>query len=380
MKYILVLNSGSETLKCRVFERKKLDEKFNILVERIGLKKSFLTYYINNRRNQVNFSSGIKDHKQALKEVIKILPDEIYKNLEIIGHRIVHGGEDFVKPTLLNKQIISKLEVYNKFSPIHNPINIKCIKAAISHFPRLKHIAVFDTLYFKDLAEHIYLYSIPFKYYEYEGIRKYGFHGLSHEYMYQQACLKLNKRNLNVISCHLGSGASITAVVQGKVLDTTMGLTPLAGLTMSTRSGDLDPSIPLYLIKNLKMEVSEVDNELNFNSGLKGLYGTSDLREVLIAGGQRIPGFKVNKKYSKHKKELAKLVIKMYLYNIQRYVASYAGLLGKVDALIFSGGVGERNQYIRNEIINNVNFIIKPKVLIVKANEELVIAGKCKNY
>ena len=253
MKYILVINSGSATLKVKVFEARSLIEKLSVIVERVGLARSFLVYKMGSKSFKINFSLGIKDHRRALKEVIKVLPDRIYKNIQIVGHRIVHGGEEFVEPTVLNKTTLQQISRYNDFAPIHNPLNLKTAQAAMLEFPRIKHLAVFDTQFFKDLAEHVYLYSIPIKYYQYYGIRKYGFHGLSHENMQKVAQAKFGGKKLNLITCHIGNGISLTAIKEGKVFDTTMGLTPLSGVTMGSRSGDIDPFIPLFLIKELQI-------------------------------------------------------------------------------------------------------------------------------
>ena len=304
------------------------------------------------------------------------MPDKYYKNIKLVGHRIVHGGEDFIEPTVLNKTTIKQISKFNEFAPIHNPINLKTVAAAISEFPRVKQIGVFDTEFFKDLPEYIYLYSIPIKYYQHHGLRKYGFHGLSHENMFLSAKQKFAKKNLNIISCHIGNGVSITAVKNGKVFETSMGITPLSGATMGTRSGDLDPFIPLYLTKELKMTPDEVYQEMNFNSGLKGFCGSSDFRDTLYLAGVSVPGYQSKLKRTKFKKELAKLAIRIYLYDIQRYIASYAGLLGKVDAVVFSGGVGQNRVDIREAIVKGVHFIGRPKMMMVKANEELMIARK----
>jgi len=375
MQYTLIINSGSATLKVKVFDQ-KLKEVFKAQAERVGQTHSFLRYQKNQR---INFYSGISNHQKALKEIVKVLPDKYYKNIKLVGHRIVHGGEDFIEPAVLNKTTLKQISQYNEFAPIHNPINLKTALAAMSEFPRAKQVGVFDTQFFKDLPEYIYLFSIPIKYYQYYGLRKYGFHGLSHENMFLSAKQKIGKKNLNLITCHIGNGVSITAIKQGKVFETSMGITPLSGATMGTRSGDLDPFIPLYLIKELKMTADEVYQEMNFNSGLKGFCGSSDFRDTLYLAGINAPGYKSNLKRTKAKKELAKLAIRIYLYDIQRYVASYAGLLGEIDALVFSGGVGQNRLDIREAIIKGVHFVNKPKIMVVEANEELMIASKIKD-
>ncbi|MBU1130559.1 acetate/propionate family kinase [Patescibacteria group bacterium] len=376
MKYILAINSGSATLKVKVFDE-KLKEVFKAQMERVGLPQSFLVYQKNKR---INFSAGINNHQRALKEIIKVLPDIIYRGIKLAGHRIVHGGEDFVEPTVLNKTILKQIGKYNDFAPIHNPINLKTALAAIAEFPNARQIGVFDTQFFKDLPEYTYLYSIPVKYYQRYGLRKYGFHGLSHENMFQEAAARLGRKNLNLITCHLGNGASVTVIKAGKALDTSMGLTPLAGITMGARSGDLDPYIPLFLVKELKMPPDQVYKELNFNSGLKGICGLADFRDILAVAGVKVPGYKLAFKPTRYKKELAKLALRIYLYDVQRYVASYSGLLGRVDAVVFSGGVGQNSQIVRELIVSGVYFINRPKILAIKSNEELLIARKIVKF
>jgi acetate kinase len=372
MKYILIINSGSSSLKVKLFDE-GLKEVFKAKLERIGLNHSFLDFQEGKR---INFSSGVKDHPKALKEIIKILPNKYYRNIKLVGHRIVHGGEEFTAPTVLNKSVVKQISGYNDFAPIHNPINLLTALAAIKEFPNLKHIGVFDTQFFKDLPKTSYLYGLPFKYYRKFHLRKYGFHGLSHENMLKEAQKFFGRKNLNLITCHLGQGVSITAIKEGKVWDTSMGLTPLSGAVMNSRSGDLDPFIPLFLMKELKLTPTAVYQELNFQAGLKGLCGSGDFREILTIAGFKVPDFKLQQKITKQKRLLAELALKIYLYNIKRYVASYVGLLGKVDAVVFSGGVGENRQNIRSAIVGGVHFINRPKIIVVKANEELMMAKK----
>lgn len=376
MKYLLIINSGSYSLKVKIYDE-QLKEAFAARLERIGLNRSFLDYSLGKR---INFSSGIKDHGKALKEIIKIIPAKYYRFIKLIGHRIVHGGDTFVAPTVINRQILKQISRFDIFAPIHNPINLKTAQAALAEWPRLKQVAIFDTQFFKDLTPEIYLYSLPYKYYQKYRIRKYGFHGLSHEYMWDLAKKHLGKSQPNIITCHLGQGVSLTAIKDGKVLDTSMGLTPLSGATMLTRSGDLDPYIPLFMIKELKMTPEAVNNELNYQSGIKGLAGTGDFRELLLMAGEKVPDYKNNIKYGQSKKKMAKLALKIYLYDIQRYLAAFASQLGKVDAVVFSGGVGQNRQDIRSAIINGVHFVNRPKIIVVKANEELMIAKKISNY
>lgn len=376
MKYILVINSGSATLKVKVFEAKSLKEDFSAALERVGLARSFLLFKSGSKEYRINFASGLKDHARALKEVIKVLPEPLYRQLGLVAHRVVHGGEEFSEPTILNQAIIKKIHQYDQLAALHNPTNLAVIESSLKQFPRLRQVAIFDTAYFKDLPEYVYLYGLPLKFHTSYGLRKYGFHGLAHECMFEQAIKHLGKPNPNVITCHLGSGASLTAVKAGRVFDTSMGLTPLSGLVMGTRSGDLDPYLPLYLLEKLKMSPAALNNFLNREAGLKGLFGSSDLREILSAAGFKLTNESLDKKISKNKRRLARLTLNIFIYNAQRYLASYAGLLGKVEAIVFSGGIGERSAFIRQQILSGVHFIAQPKILVVKANEELLMAKK----
>ena len=376
MKYILVVNSGSATLKVKVFSQEDFSRKFEVNVERVGLNRSFLIYFYNKKATKISFASGLKDHQQALREVIKILPNEIYKNIKTIGHRIVHGGPEFFQPTVLNPATVKKISQYNVFAPIHNPINLKCVQESLKIFPKISQVGVFDTGLFRDLEPKVYLYPIALKYYKNFGVRKYGFQGLSHENMYREAVKKIGKIKLNLVTCHLGGGASLAVFKDGKVMDTTMGFTPVSGLMMSSRSGDIDPYIPLFLSEKLKMTAEQVNHELNFNSGIKGLLGYNDLREVLTAAGIKVQGYQSDKKYSKNQKKQAVLALEMFIYSIQRHIAGFAGLLNRIDAVVFSGGIGERSDYIRQQVIRGLTFSNRPKVLIVKAEEELMIARK----
>jgi acetate kinase len=379
MKYLLIINSGSATLKTKIFDQ-KLNVVFSAQVERVGLVHSFLSYQSGKKTSRINFSSGVKNHQLALKEIIKVLPKNIYNNLQLVGHRIVHGGNLFYQPTLLDKNVLKQISAFNKFAPIHNPVNLQTILAAKQAFPKIKHLGVFDTQFFKDLPPTTHIYSIPLKYYQNDHLRKYGFHGLAHQAMLEFAQNRLGKKNINVISCQLGNGVSLTAIKDGKVIDTSMGLSTLSGVTMGTRCGDLDPFIPLYLVKEQKMPPEEVYQMLNFQSGLKGLCGFSELREIMILAGHKAPGAKSTIRPSKSTLEQPNLALAIYLYNIQKYLACYSGLLGQVDAIVFSGGVGQNSQIVRELIVSGVHFISRPKILVVKSNEELLIARKIVKF
>ena len=381
MKYILVINSGSATLKFALFEEGSLKKNASGIVERIGLSGSFAELRIENRESRI--VSAVRNHEVALKLVLNQLSKilNLKSEISLIGHRVVHGGEEFTKPMLVTPTVLKKIAKYDKLSPLHNPANLMGIKACFKHLPRAKNIAVFDTGFYSTLPDFAYTYALPIDFYKKQGIRRYGFHGISHEYVAGEAAKILKKPlgKLNLITCHLGSGASVTAIRGGRAVDTSMGFTPLEGLVMSTRSGDLDPAIPLYLIRESKLSPQEVDNILNKKSGLLGLSGFSDMREVLTAAGYKVTDFK-SKKVSAEKKKLASLALRVFVYRVQKYIAAYAGILGKVDAIIFTAGIGERNKTIRDLIMKDIKIFGRPKVLAIPTNEELMIARKMKGH
>ncbi len=373
---ILIINTGSTSLKFKVFERENLKEVCDGLIERIGLANSVFYYTENKETKKINYTAGIKNHEIAVHLMVEILPQKVYDQIKIIGHRIVHGGEEFVKPIVVTDQILKKIEKYNELAPLHNPINLKTIYACQKHFNEVKHLAFFDTAFFQTLPNYTYLYSLPLKYYENYKIRKYGFHGLSHQNMLEFASEKLKKKKdkLNLITCHLGGGSSITLIKDGKAFDTSMGFTPLEGVTMSTRTGDLDPAVILYLLKNLKLLMTEVHELLNFQSGVFGISGLSDMREVLQAAGYKVKGYKLLRKYNKKEREKARLALKIFIYDIQRYLTSYAGMVKNIEAIVFSGAIGYYSEIIRNLILKDIYLQSKPKILICEPNEERLMA------
>ena len=379
MKYILVINSGSATLKFALFEKDSLKKIASGIVERINLPGSFLELKILGKELKIN--RAVINHEEAFKLVLEQLSkiSNLKSEISVVGHRVVHGGEEFVKPTFVTAATLKKIAKYDKLSPLHNPANLMGIRACRKLLPGAKNVAVFDTGFYKTLPDYAYTYAIPIDFYKKYAIRRYGFHGISHEYVAAEAAKILKKplAKLNLITCHLGSGASITAIRGGRAIDTSMGFTPLEGLVMSTRSGDLDPAIPLYLIRELKIRPEEVDNILNKESGLLGLSGFTDMREVLTAAGYNVSGFK-NKKVSTEKKKLAKLALQIFIYRVQKYIAAYAGILGKVDAIVFTAGIGERNKTVRDLITKNLKIFGKPRILAIPTNEELMIAKKIK--
>ena len=369
-KYILIINAGSATLKFKIFNFSDLKLVKGGIVERIGLMGSFIEFEGKKEINEV------ENHEEAFKLVISKIGD-LKDKIVLVGHRVVHGGGKYNEPVLINKSILKNLKKFNILAPLHNPVNLKCISASQKYLPDTPDVAVFDTAFYKTLPAHAYIYAIPLKFYKKYKIRRYGFHGISHEYVAEQAALKLKKplNQLNLITCHLGSGCSITAIKSGQAIDTSMGFTPLEGLVMSTRSGSIDPAIPLYLIRKLKMTEDEVNSLLNKHSGLFGLSGLMDMREILKKAGYKVPGFKFKDKTSQREKEICKLTINLFIYNIKKYLGAYTAILGKVDALIFTAGIGERSSVIRNLILKG---LAKYKTLVIPTNEELMIAKQTK--
>jgi acetate kinase len=371
-KYILIINAGSATLKFKIFNFSDLKLVKEGIVERIGLMGSFIELDGKKEFNEV------ENHEEAFKLIILKIGD-LKNNIVLVGHRVVHGGGKFNEPILVNKNILKKLKQFNILAPLHNPVNIKCIAAAHKYLPSIPNVAVFDTAFYKTLPPHAYIYAIPLKFYKQHKIRRYGFHGISHQYVAQMAAETLKKplSQLNLITCHLGSGCSITAIKKGQAIDTSLGFTPLEGLVMSTRSGNIDPAIPLYMITRLKMSAEEVDSLLNKRSGLFGLSGSTDMREILVKAGYKVSGFKLKGKISAKEKEIAKLTLDIFIYNIKKYIGAYSTIIGKVDALVFTAGIGERSAIIRKLILQDLP---KFKVLVIPTNEELLIAQSAKKF
>ena len=369
MKYVLVINAGSSSLKFKLFTEKQKEIAAG-LVEKIGQKGSFVSY--NFGKTSEKRAQNIADHDQALGAVIEVLQkqfdlDKIYK----VGHRVVHGGEKFIKPTLITAQTLKQLEKYNKLAPLHNPNNIAGIKACVKLLPGSKNYAVFDTAFHASLPDYAFLYPLPYKIYKKYQLRRYGFHGISHQYVSLEAAKQLKKKKPNLITCHLGSGCSVTAIKQGKSIDTSMGFTPLEGVMMSTRSGDIDPAIIFYL-KREGMSDSQIEKLLNFESGLKGVSGLKDMRDIMIASGYKIPGYTTSLKFTDQQKYLSRLALQMFVYRIQKYIGAYTVVLGNVDAVVFTAGVGERNKDVRDLIVRGLPH--RPRVLVIPTNEELMIA------
>ncbi|HJV32750.1 MAG TPA: acetate kinase [Patescibacteria group bacterium] len=358
---ILVINSGSSSLKFKLFDPKRKPLVAGI-VERIGLDKPFLAYANGGKEEKTTFDA-VPDHAAALKRVTAAIASLGYDlgGIRAVGHRVVHGGTAFTAPTKVDAKVIAKLKEYYKLAPLHNPPNVMGIEAVSSALPGVPNVAVFDTAFHSTLPEEAYMYALPYELYEKHGIRKYGFHGISHEYVAGEAARLLKKplKKLKLVTCHLGSGASITAVKHGKAVDTSMGFTPLEGLTMSTRCGDIDPEIPIWLIRELKMTPDQVDDLMNRKSGTLGVSGYKDMRDV-------IEGVKKGEKRSK-------LALAMFVYDVVRYIGQYMAVMGGCDAVVFTAGVGERSEAIRRMVMKPFA-AYKLKHLVVPTDEEGSIA------
>ncbi|NUJ18109.1 acetate kinase [Bacillus glycinifermentans] len=387
MSKIIAINAGSSSLKFQLFEMPSEKVLTKGLVERIGLDNGIFTISFDDQKKSE--TTDIPDHSVAVKMLLgKLTEYGIIKDLnEIngIGHRVVHGGEKFNDSVLLTDETIREIEEISDLAPLHNPANIVGIQAFKEVLPNVPAVAVFDTAFHQTMPEQSYLYSLPYEYYEKYGIRKYGFHGTSHKYVTERAAELLGRplEDLRLISCHLGNGASIAAVEGGKSIDTSMGFTPLAGVAMGTRSGNIDPALIPFIMEKTGQTVDEVVNTLNKKSGLLGISGfSSDLRDIQDA--------------AKEGNERAETALQIFASRIHKYIGSYAARMSGVDAIIFTAGIGENSVEVRERVLrglefmgvywdpalNNVRgkeaFISYPhspvKVLIVPTNEEVMIA------
>src|SRR3989339_489393 len=378
--YILVFNAGSATLKWALYEEDGLVEAGRGTVERIGERGSFAEWRLFGKLSvkQLKFS----DHKQAVGYIVKMLAwHKLLGSISLVGHRIVYGGQLFIAPVKLTKEVINRLEKLPALAPLHNPVELAVAKAASKLLPKVKQIAEFDTAWFAHLPLESQTYALPRLLNKKYGLKKYGFHGLSHNYVTNEAARILGKKTeqVNLVTCHLGSGSSVAAVRAGKPIDTSMGFTPLAGLVMCTRAGDVDPGLLLYLAKQPGLSIKKLDQLLNHESGLKGMTGVADMREVLTMAGYEVLGFRVKKLVSASDRQQAKLALKVYLYNLQKYIGAYAAILGRVDAIVFTGGIGERNEVVRNLTMQGLPTLKNVSVLAIPTNEELAIARQITN-
>lgn len=351
---VLCVNAGSSSLKFQLYDMPAEISIISGYVEKIGAEDSF--YTVKHDGKKTTTEKTIKNHTDAVKVMLDALLDYgAVKSLDEIrgvGHRIVHGGEKYTKSVLVDDEVLKDIKDLTKFAPLHHPGHIAGIKAMQKALPEAAQVAVFDTAFHQTIPKMQYMYPVPMEWYEKYGVRKYGFHGTSHKYITEVMQKKLGKEKINLIVCHVGSGASITAVKEGKSYDTTMGLTPLDGLMMGTRSGSIDPSIIKYMIDATGMSYEEIDDTLNKKSGLLGVCGFNDNRDVekAIADGD----------------ENARLALDMYVDRIDRYIAEYyLELNGEVDAIVFTAGVLENGAETRESIINGL------APLGIKINQEV---------
>ena len=386
---ILVLNSGSSSLKYQVIDTDTGEMLVKGNYERVGQAGSFLTHKVNGVKHK--FEHPAKNHEKAIQFVMNRLTSEVYgifkdlNELDAIGHRVVHGGEKFKDAVLITKEVVQEIKDTAELAPLHNPAAVLGIEACRKVMPEKPMVAVFDTAFHQTISKEKYMYPIPHEYYEKYHIRKYGFHGTSHQYVANRVAELIGKNieDLKIVNCHLGQGASICAIKNGKSVETSMGLTPLGGIPMGTRSGDLDPSVVTFIMKKEGLNADEMQNVLNKESGVFGISMVSvDFRDIeaeTLAGGKQ-----------------AKLALDSYHYAIAEYIAKCAVAMGGIDVITFTAGVGEKSPYSRNEICKYLGVLgveisgkanivkgeeaeissatSKVKVFIIPTNEELMIA------
>lgn len=355
---ILILNPGSSSLKAKVFDKNlKVLEYFKF--DRIG-------------------TSEIKNHTEACQKMVEEMkaPDEI----EIVGYRVVHGGSYFKKPTEINQKTINRINELSSLAPLHNPVSVEVIKISQDMFTQAKHFAFFDTSFFADLPIEASIYPLPYNYFQ-EGVKRYGFHGISHQYAAEEGAKfkKTRIEKMEMVTVHLGQGSSVAVMQNGRPIDTTMGYTPLEGLPMMTRSGSIDPGIILKMISEGKSE-KKIERILEQESGLYGISGvSSDMRDILFVAGCQIEdtGYKPPKdiKCSEDDIKRSKIAIEVFTRSVKKYLGGYFTLLNRVDLVVFTGEIGYGSSLLRNKICENFNI----ETLAVKPNEELAIARKIIN-
>jgi acetate kinase len=391
---VLVINCGSSSLKYQLIDMKNEDVLAKGLVERIGIEGSILTHKPENM-DKVIIQEPMKDHKDAIKLVLDALVNEkhgVIKSMDeigAVGHRVVHGGEKYSQSVLINDEVMKALDECCKLAPLHNPPNIIGINACKVLMPKTPMVAVFDTAFHQTMPSFAYMYALPYELYKEYGIRKYGFHGTSHRYVSNLAAKMLGKdlKDVKLITCHLGNGASVAAINHGKSVDTSMGFTPLEGLVMGTRCGDIDPAIVTFLQNEANMSPSQVNDVLNKKSGIFGVSGvSSDFRDVEDAAAKG--------------NERAQIALDMFYYQVKKYIGAYAVAMGGVDAIVFTAGLGENSKECRTEVCKGLEFLgleidevknnmrgkqedittnsSKVKVFCIPTNEELVIARDSK--
>lgn len=388
---ILVLNCGSSSIKYKLFDMTSKEVIAQGGIEKIGLKDSFLKLTLPSGEKKI-LEKDIPEHTVGVEFILETLTSPEYgavKSLDeigAVGHRMVHGGERFSKSVLLDKEVLEAFAACNDLAPLHNPANLKGVDAISAILPNIPQVGVFDTAFHQTMPDYAYLYAVPYELYEKYGVRRYGFHGTSHRYVSQRVCeyLGVKPEGLKLITCHIGNGGSIAAVKDGKCIDTTMGLTPLEGLMMGTRSGDIDAGAVTFIMDKEGLNTTGISNLLNKKSGVLGVSGvSSDMRELEAAVAEGNPK--------------AILAEKMYFYRIKKYIGAYAAALGGVDVILFTGGVGENQASCRVGVCEGLEFMgvkidaeknkvrgeeavisaadSKVKVVVIPTDEELLIAS-----
>jgi len=348
---ILVLNCGSSSIKYKLFDMTTKEVLAQGGIEKIGLVGSFLKLTLPNGEKQI-LEKDIPEHTAGIEFILNTLVSPEYgaiKSLDeinAVGHRMVHGGERFSESVLLNKEVLDAFIACNDLAPLHNPANLKGVNAVSAILPNVPQVGVFDTAFHQTMPDYAYMYAIPYELYEKYGVRRYGFHGTSHRYVSQRVCefLGVDPKGKKIITCHIGNGGSISAIKDGKCIDTSMGLTPLEGLVMGTRSGDIDAGAVTFIMEKEGLNATGVSNLLNKKSGVLGVSGvSSDMRELEAAVAAGNPK--------------AILAEKMYFYRIKKYIGAYAAALGGVDIILFTGGVGENQANCRSEVCEGLEFM-----------------------
>jgi acetate kinase len=391
---IFVINCGSSSLKYKLFDMRDEDVLAEGIIERIGIENSFLKYETK-EGTDIKIEHKIPTHKEGIELLIDTLLSDEYgvlndmDEIKAVGHRVAHGGEKFAKSSLIDSEVMKEIEDISDLAPLHNPANLMGIEVCKELMPETPQVAVFDTAFHQTMPEKAYTYAIPHEYYEKYGVRRYGFHGTSHGYVANRAAKIMDKKieDLNIITCHLGNGASMAAVKKGKSVDTSMGFTPLEGLVMGTRCGDIDPAIIPFIMDKEDLEASEMDSVLNKESGLYGVSGvSSDMRDIEEAAEEG--------------NNQARVALDIFNYRVKKYIGAYSAAMGGVDAVIFTAGIGENAIETRKEILEGLEYMgikvdkkandirgkeqiittadSRVKAMVIPTNEELVIAKDTK--
>lgn len=393
---ILVLNCGSSSIKYKLFEMENKEVLAQGGIEKIGLPGSFLKLTLPNGEKKI-LEKDIPEHTVGVDFIFQTLTNAEYgaikslDELDAVGHRMVHGGERFSQSVILNQEVLDAFTACNDLAPLHNPANLKGVNAVSALLPNIPQVGVFDTAFHQTMPAHAYMYAIPYELYENYGVRRYGFHGTSHRYVSQRVCeyLGIPVEGSRIITCHVGNGGSISAVKDGKCIDTTMGLTPLEGLMMGTRSGDIDGGAVTFIMEKEGLNATGISDLLNKKSGVLGVSGvSSDMREVTAAANDG--------------NERARLALDIYFYRIKKYIGAYAAAMGGVDVILFTGGVGENQADCRESACSGLEYMgvkldyainnstrgeekiistadSKVKVVVIPTDEEMMIASDTMN-